>query len=83
MDEDAPIEAIRRLRHARHEVSLVSETLGTRTDDADVWNHAIQIESIVITCNRQDFLKLAGTEPATGLVILKRRRTSPRAEGHS
>lgn len=46
-----------------------------RTDDADIWYHAVRTNSIEVTCNRQDFLKLAGTEPATGLVILKRRRT--------
>jgi predicted nuclease of predicted toxin-antitoxin system len=74
-DEDVPIEATRCARQAGHEVLLVVETLGTRTDDADVWFHAVLTNSIVVTCNRQDFLKLAGTEPATGLVILKRRRT--------
>ena len=46
-----------------------------RTDDANIWYHAVRTNSIEVTCNRQDFLKLAGTEPATGLVILKRRRT--------
>ena len=29
----------------------------------------------MITCNRQDFLELAGTEPDTGLIVLNRRRT--------
>jgi predicted nuclease of predicted toxin-antitoxin system len=75
IDEDVPIEATRCVRQAGHEGQLVAETLGTRTDDADVWYHAVQTESIVITCNRQDFLQLAGTEPATGLIVLKRRRT--------
>ena len=32
-------------------------------------------EAIVVTCNRQDFLKLAGNAPETGLIILNRRRT--------
>jgi predicted nuclease of predicted toxin-antitoxin system len=75
MDEDVPMEAARCLRQAGHEVFLVAETLGTRTDDADVWYHAVQTQSIVVTCNRQDFLQLAGTEAATGLIIRKRRRT--------
>jgi predicted nuclease of predicted toxin-antitoxin system len=74
-DEDVPIEAARSVRQAGHEVLLVAEMLGTRTDDPDVWYHAVLTKSIVVTCNRQDFLKLAGTEPATGLVIRKRRRT--------
>jgi predicted nuclease of predicted toxin-antitoxin system len=75
MDEDVPIEAARCLRQAAHEVLLVADALGIRTDDADVWRHAVQTQFIVVTCNRQDFLPLAGTEPATGLIILIRRRT--------
>jgi predicted nuclease of predicted toxin-antitoxin system len=75
VDEDVPIEVARSVRQAGHEILLVTETLGTRTDDADVWYHAVQTQSIMGTCNRQDYLQLAGTEPATGLIILKRRRT--------
>jgi predicted nuclease of predicted toxin-antitoxin system len=75
IDEDVPIEAVRCVRQAGHEGLLVVETLGTRTEDADVWYHAVQTESIVITCNRQDYLELAGTEPSTGLIVLKRRKT--------
>jgi predicted nuclease of predicted toxin-antitoxin system len=75
VDEDVAIEAARCLRQAGHEASLVSGVLGVRTDDVDIWRHAAQTQSIVVTCNRQDFLELAGTEPATGLIILNRRRT--------
>jgi hypothetical protein len=58
-------------------VLLVADTLGTRTDDVDVWYYAVQTKALILilTCNRQDFLKLAGPKPATGLVILKRRKT--------
>jgi predicted nuclease of predicted toxin-antitoxin system len=75
VDEDVAIEVARCLQQAGHEVSLVAETLGLRTDDVEVWHHAVRTASIVITCNRQDFLQLAGTEPETGLIVLKRRRT--------
>ena len=75
MDEDVPAEATRCLQQAGHDVVLVTETLGVRTDDVDVWQHAVEIQAIVITCNRQDFLELAGTAPETGLIILNRRRT--------
>ena len=75
MDEDVPIEATRCLRQSGHEVLLVAESLGTRTDDTDIWYHAVQTQFIVVTCNRPDFLQLAGTEPATGLIILIRRKT--------
>ena len=75
VDEDVAIEAARCLRQAGHEVLLVAEVLGVRTDDVDIWCHAAQTQAIVITCNRQDFLELAGTEPDTGLIVLNRRRT--------
>ena len=63
------------LRQAGHEVSLVRKALGMRTDDVDIGDHAVRAGAMVITCNRDDFLALAGTEPKTGLVILNRRRT--------
>jgi predicted nuclease of predicted toxin-antitoxin system len=75
VDEDVAIEAARSLRQAGHEVLLVPEVLGVRTDDVDIWGHAVQTQSIVVTCNRQDFLELAGTKPDMGLIVLNRRRT--------
>ena len=75
LDEDVAIEVARCLQQAGHEVTLVAEALGTRTDDVEVWGHAARTGAIVVTCNRQDFLELAGIEPATGLIILNRRRT--------
>ena len=75
VDEDVPVEAARSLQQAGHETFFVTETLGVRTDDVDVWRHALKTQSIVLTCNRQDFLELAGTAPETGLIVLNRRRT--------
>ena len=75
VDEDVAVEVTRCLQQAEHEVSLVAEVLGVRTDDVDIWHHAGRTEAIVITCNRQDFLELAGTAPETGVIILNRRRT--------
>ncbi len=77
IDEDVAIEVARCLDQEGHSVSLVAEVLGVRSDDVDIWNHAVRSEAIVITCNRQDFLELAGTTPETGLIILNRRRTRP------
>lgn len=75
IDEDVAIEVARCLRQEGHEVELVFETLGPRTSDEQIWACAVRTRAIVITCNRDDFLKLAGTEPTTGLIILNRRRT--------
>ena len=75
LDEDVAVEAARCLQQAGHEVVLAAAVLGVRTDDVDIWRHAVRTGAIVVTCNRQDFLELAGTEPETGLIILNRRRT--------
>ncbi len=82
VDEDVAIEAVRCLQQAGHEVSRVAEVLGARTDDVDVWHYAVRAEAIVVTCNRQDFLELAGSQPETGLIILNRRRTRQAECGH-
>lgn len=75
VDEDVAVEVGRCLQQAGHEIALVTEVLGVRTDDVDIWHHAVRTETIVVTCNRQDFLELAGTAPETGVIILNRRRT--------
>jgi predicted nuclease of predicted toxin-antitoxin system len=75
VDEDVPLEVARCLEQAGHEVSRVADALGIRTDDVDVWRHAADSKAIMVTCNRQDFLELAGSNPAAGLIVLNRRRT--------
>lgn len=75
VDEDVAVEVTRCLQQAGHEVLLVAVVLGVRTDDLDIWHHAVRTGSIVVTCNRQDFLELAGTAPETGVIIVNRRRT--------
>ena len=75
VDEDVAVEVFRCLQQQGHEVHLVFDALGPRTPDERVWEHAIRSEAIVVTCNRDDFLKLAGTAPQTGLLIVNRRRT--------
>lgn len=75
LDEDVAVEVFRCLQQQGHEAQLVFEALGPRTPDDCVWVHAVRTDAIVITCNRDDFLKLAGTAPETGLIIVNRRRT--------
>jgi predicted nuclease of predicted toxin-antitoxin system len=75
IDEDVAIEVSRCLAQNGHATELVFEALGARTSDAQIWDYAVQSGAIVITCNRNDFLRLAGNAPRTGLIILNRRRT--------
>ena len=74
VDEDVPIEVTRCLREKGHEVFLAADVLGVRSDDADIWQHAVGNDSFVVTCNRQDFLELAGKSPEAGLIVLNRRK---------
>jgi len=75
VDEDVAMEVVRALRQAGHEAQLVFEVLGARTPDEQVWARAVGAGQLVVTCNRDDFLRLAGAAPETGLIILNRRRT--------
>jgi len=75
VDEDVPVEVARSLQQAGHETALVAEVLG-------IWHHALRNGFIVVTCNRQDFLRLAGAAPETGLIILNRRRTRQAESRH-
>ena len=77
IDEDVAVEIDRSLRQTGPGTVRVAEVLGFRTDDVDVWEHACRHDLIVITCNRQDFLELAGEAPSAGLIILNRRRSRP------
>ena len=75
VDEDVPVEVLRCLQQHDHEAQLVYEALGHRTPDVDVWNYAVRTSSIFVTCNRDDFLKLAGSAPQTGLIVVNRRQS--------
>jgi len=75
IDEDVAVEIDRSLLQSGQNVVRAADVLGFRTDDVDIWEYACRHALIVVTCNRSDFLELAGEAPATGLIILNRRRT--------
>jgi predicted nuclease of predicted toxin-antitoxin system len=75
LDHDVPAELGRMLRLKGHEVEILHEVLPQETDDLPALRYAIGKEMIIITCNRNDFLKLAESEPHVGTIILVRRRT--------
>ena len=75
VDHDVPAELGRMLRLKGHEVQILCEVLPQETDDLSALRHAVGKGMIVITCNRNDFLELAGSEPHVGIIILVRRRT--------
>lgn len=74
-DHDVPDELGYFLSQLGHEVGRLREELLTDTPDAEVLAHAVRREWLLITCNRDDFLKLASAQTHAGIIILIRRRS--------
>jgi len=75
LDHDVPIEIKWLLTHVGHEAQRVLDVLPIRTGDDTVFDYAQQAGQVMITCNRQDYLRLASGRIHQGLIILIRRRT--------
>ena len=75
LDHDVPIEVKWLLTNIGHAAQRVIEVLPARTGDDAVFDHAQQAGRVMITCNRQDYLRLASEQTHQGLIILIRRRT--------
>ncbi|MFQ5827882.1 MAG: DUF5615 family PIN-like protein [Candidatus Methylomirabilia bacterium] len=75
LDNDVPEELSYLLEHLRHQVSRVRETIPREASDAVVLDYAFHHDLIVITCNRDDFLRLVRERPHHGVVIVIRRRS--------
>lgn len=76
LDHDIPDDIARLLRHWGYEVTVLREVMPITTPDEEVFAYIGQHRLIVITCNRNHFLALAGeTTTHPGLIILIRRRT--------
>jgi predicted nuclease of predicted toxin-antitoxin system len=75
LDHDVPAEIARVLRQEGHEVIELRQVLPVHASDRDVFGYASENDLTIITCNRDDFLRLAGGEANPGLVILVRRRS--------
>ena len=63
------------LAQAGHTVVHVRVALAPDAADEEVFDHAVQHNLVLVTCNRDDFLRLTRGCPHAGLVILIRRRT--------
>jgi len=75
LDHDVPDDLSYLLEQLGHDVTLLRKALpGDSTDEA-VLRFALEADCILLTCNRDDFLHLAATEPHNGVVIVIRRRT--------
>lgn len=75
LDHDVPVEIGRVLSQADHGVVYVSEALSCRATDSEVFEYGVAQQLVLLTCNRDDFLRLAHRRRHHGLVIVIRRRT--------
>ena len=66
LDHDVPIEAAHVLRREGHTVHRLLDQLPIDTVDEEVFAHARSHGWIMVTCNRKDFLPLAGSGSHAG-----------------
>jgi len=75
LDHDVPDEVGRVLAQAGHTVVRVRDAMAPDAADEEVFDHAVQHNLVLVTYNRDDFLRLTRGCPHAGLIILIRRRT--------
>lgn len=75
LDHDVPAEIGRVLIQAGQRVVHVSDVLNCEATDSEVFEYAVTQQLVLLTCNRDDFLRLALSRQHRGLVIVIRRRT--------
>ncbi len=75
LDHDVPTEVAGVLRREGHDLVELREVLPIRAHDSEALAYAAANDLLVITCNRDDFLKLALEQPNPGVIILIRRDT--------
>lgn len=75
LDHDVPDDIEFALSALGHEVIKLREVLPSNAADDDVWHTAGSLGSILISCNRDDFIRIAREPGHGGLIILIRRRS--------
>jgi predicted nuclease of predicted toxin-antitoxin system len=75
LDQDVPDDLARWLRHRGHVVTCLRDVLPVTTSDAEALAWASAQDSILVSCNRRDFLALRPEGEHPGIVVLVRRRT--------
>lgn len=75
LDHDVPDDIVYVLVALEHEVHKLREVAPATASDEEVLRIAVEREAVLITCNRDDFLRLASGSAHAGLIILIRRRS--------
>ena len=75
LDQDVPEDLTYLLRELGHEVLRVRDALPQAAADSVVLQSAHEHGCLLVTCNRNDFIRLAERQPHHGIVVVIRRRT--------
>lgn len=75
LDHDVPDDMVYALVALGHEVMRLRELAPATAPDEEVLRLASDRGAVLITCNRDDFLELAGRSSHAGLIVLVRRRS--------
>lgn len=75
LDQDVPDAVTRVIQQAGHEVHRLREMLPVDSPDEVVLASSHARGALLVTCNRDDFLSLAKTNPHAGIIVLIRRQT--------
>ncbi len=75
LDQDVPDPIARVIQQAGHTVHRLREMLPVDAPDEAVFAFAQARGALLATCNRDDFLSLAKTNPHAGIIVLIRRPT--------
>lgn len=75
LDHDVPDSLSYLLEQLGHDVTLLRKALPGDSSDEAVLRFAHDRGCLLLTCNRDDFLRLAMTIPHHGIVVVIRRRT--------
>ena len=75
LDHDVPDDLRYLLQQLSHEVSMLRQVLPHASSDAAVLRFAHEHDCLLVTCNRDDFVRLAKEQPHQGIVVIIRRKT--------
>jgi predicted nuclease of predicted toxin-antitoxin system len=75
LDHDVPDDLSYLLKELGHDVSLLRDLLPSDATDVQVLQSARQSDCILLTCNREDFLRLTARHSHQGLIVVIRRKT--------
>ena len=75
LDHDVPEDLTYLLQELGHEFLRLRDVLPQEAADARVLTFAHEQGCLLVTCNRDDFIKLATRQTHHGIIVIVRRRT--------